>query len=229
MDRRTWIFVLFGSLTGGTATLLVGLSLDPYPVACGGFLTAFSGFCPGSSVELLWFELSQTEVIIWSVIFGMLTGALLGLVVDWLVRRWRPIRGTRWGIGTAVIGSVLAACTSLQPAPSSSPIQEPDPFARYFFSASEMVGVLEVSQSPPSICYSTQSSPARPISIIPSRFVSGPPPGAPTVSYTPRGNDFCARTVDPALAEALIFDPSGYLIRWRPEDGAPAVSSCLAE
>lgn len=103
-----------------------------------------------------------------------------------------------------------------------------DPFARYFFSASEIVGVLEVSQSPPSICYSTQSSPARPISIILSRPVSGPPPGAPAgVSYAPSGNDFCDRTVDPALAEALIVDPSAYLISWRPEDGHPAVSSSL--
>lgn len=225
MDRRTWTFALIGSILVATATVLIGLG--PNPQGCSG-LTWFGGasYCP-PRIEILWFELSEREVIVWSVIAGATSGALLGLLVGWLFRRRMSVRRNTLGIGAAAIVSLLAACTGLHPAPPSPSIQESDPFARYFFSASEMVGVLEVSQSPPSICYSTQSSPARPISIIPSRFVSGPPPGMPTVSYTPRGNDFCDTTVDPALADALILDPSGYLIRWRPEAGAPAVSSSL--
>ena len=184
-------------------------------------------YCP-PRIEVLWFELSDKEVIIWSVIVGGTVGALLGPIVDRLFRRLIPLPATRSWISAIVMVSVLAACTGPHQAPRSGPNRESDPFARYFFSASGMVGVLEVSQSPPSICYSTQSSPARPISIIPSRFVSGPPRGT-SVTYAPRGNDFCDKTVEPALAEALILDPAGYSIRWRPEGGAPAASSSLVK
>jgi hypothetical protein len=228
MDRRTWIFVLIGSILTGTATVLLGFGLNPQ--GCSG-LTWFGdiSFCP-PRIEVLWFELSETEVIVWSVIVGSTAGAFLGLLVGRLYRRRMPARGTRLGVGTAVIVVALAACTGAHPAPSSRPTPAPAPFARYFFAASKMVGVLEVSQSPPSICYSTQSSPARPISITPSRFASGPPPGVPVgTSYTPRRNDFCDRTVDPDLAAALIAQPSLYVIRWRPEAGASAVSSPLAQ
>jgi hypothetical protein len=227
MGRRTWIFVLIGSILAGTATVLFGLSLNPQ--GCGG-LTWFGDVasCP-PRIEVLWFELSQMEAIVWSVILGATAGAFLGLLVDRLYRRRMPVRGTRWGIGAAVIVAALVACTGAPPAPPSSPTRAPDPFARYLFSAPKMVGVLEVSQSPPSVCYSTQSSPARPISIILSRPVSGPPPGVPAgVSYTPRRNEFCDRAVEPDLAAALIAEPSLYVIRWRPEDGAPAISSPLA-
>jgi hypothetical protein len=227
MNHRPWIVVLVGSILVGTATLLIGLGL--HPVGCSG-PTGYvdASFCP-PRMEVLWFRLSETEVIIWSVIVGASVGALLGLLVDRLCLRQRSVHRTRWGIVTAVIVlSAIVTCTGAPIPPS--PSEEPAPFARYFFFASGAVGVLEVSQSPPSICYSTQSSPARPISIIPASFVSGPPPGAPAgVSYAPRGNDFCDRTVESALAAALIADPSGYFIRWRPEAGAPAVSSSLAE
>jgi hypothetical protein len=96
-------------------------------------------------------------------------------------------------------------------------------FARYFFSASGLGGVLEVGSSPPSICYSTQSYPARPISII-----SEPSSGVPAhveVSYAPRDNDFCDSTVRPALAAGLLADPSAYQVRWRPRHGGPTMLS----
>jgi hypothetical protein len=223
MHRRTWIPPLVGSILLGTATLLYGRGLNLQ--GCAG-MTWFGddSYCP-PRIEVMWFELSEREVLVWSVITGATAGALLGLLVGWLFRHGMPAREARSGIGSAaVLVGVIAACTAPQPAP---PIPQPDPFARYLFSASGMDGVLEVGRSPPSICYSTQSSPSRPISIVPSMSVSGPPPGPPTVSYTSRGNDFCDLAVDPALAEALILDPSRYLIRWRPEDGSPAFSSPL--
>jgi hypothetical protein len=95
--------------------------------------------------------------------------------------------------------------------------------ARYFFSAPGLRGVLEVGSSPPSICYSTQSYPARPISII-----SEPSSGVPAhveVSYAPRNNDFCDSTVRPALAAGLLADPSAYQVRWRPRHGGPTMLS----
>jgi hypothetical protein len=227
MNHRPWVVVLVGSILIGTATLLIGLGL--HPVGCSG-PTAYvdASFCP-PRIELLGFRLSETEVIIWSVTVGASVGALLGFLVDRLYWRQRRVRRTRWGIGTAVIVlSAIVACTGAPTPPS--PSEAPAPFARYFFSASRTVGVLEVSKSPPSICYSTQSSPARPISIIPVESLSGPSSGVRDgVSYTPRRNDFCDRSVDAALAAALISDPSGYLIRWRPRDNAPVVSSSLAE
>lgn len=76
---------------------------------------------------------------------------------------------------------------------------------------SEPVGVFEVSSSPLSICYSTQSFPDRPISIL-ARPSSGVLAQA-EVSYAPRNNDFCDRRVSPNLAAALIADPSGYQVR----------------
>lgn len=94
---------------------------------------------------------------------------------------------------------------------------------RYFFSASGIGGVLEVSSSPPSICYSTQSYPARPIEIVP-----GPSSTAiahAEVSYAPRNNDFCDRTVSLTLAADLLANPSGYQVRWHPLPGGPTAFS----
>jgi hypothetical protein len=134
-------------------------------------------------------------------------------------------RGTPWGIGAALTLSViLSACTgSHEAVPSSSPSRPSITFARYFFSASGIGGVLEVSSSPPSICYWTQSYPARPISIIPTPS-SGVLARA-EVSYVPRHSDFCDRTVRPALAGALLAEPSGYQVRWRPRPGGSTAFS----
>ena len=134
-------------------------------------------------------------------------------------------RRTIWGIGPALALSVmLSACTG-RPAvvPSSSASSPSITFARYFFSASGIRGVLEVSSSPPSICYSTQSFPARPISIIP-----GPSSGVfahAEVSYVPVNGDFCDRAVRPALAAALLAEPSGYQVSWRPRPAGPTAFS----
>ena len=126
--------------------------------------------------------------------------------------------------------ALVPACTGERAdLPSTSAPTGSITFARYFFSASGIRGVLEVDSSPPSICYSTQSSPARPIDIIPGPvFVSGPSPGVSAdaeVSYAPRDNDFCDRTVSPDLAAALIADPSAFHVRWRPIPGGPTASS----
>lgn len=133
--------------------------------------------------------------------------------------------GTRWGIASALFLSlVLSACTGPPAAvPSSSTPSPSTTFARYFFSASGIRGVLEVSSSPPSICYSTQSYPARPIDIIPgpSSFVFA----HAEVSYAPRNNDFCDRTVRPAVVAALLAHPSAYQVRWRPRSGGPTAFS----
>lgn len=119
-----------------------------------------------------------------------------------------------------VMLSMLSACTA-GPADidSDSSPGSPVTFARYFFSASGIAGVLEVSSSPASICYSTQSYPARPISFTRGSSGGGSE-GRVEVSYTPDNNGFCDKT-EPALAAALLSDPSGYQIRWRPRPGDP--------
>ncbi len=112
------------------------------------------------------------------------------------------------------------------PSPMGSTSSPSTTIARYFFSASGIGGVLEVSSSPASICYETQSYPARPISIVtgPSSQVL---PHA-EVSYAPDNNNFCDRTVKPTLAAALLADPSGYQVRWRPQPNGPTAFSSFA-
>jgi hypothetical protein len=219
VGRRTWTFVMTGVLLGATATLLIGLILDPG--GCSG-PTAYvdASFC-SPQFEILWFRLSETEVIVWSLIVGVSAGALLGLLIDWLYSGRMRAQRTRWGIGTSVILLVaLAACT---PTPTVTP------FARYYFDAPKARGVLEVTKSPPSLCYSTQSNPARPISIIgrDSLLAVPPYPGGtfpPAASFAPKENDFCG-TVTPELAAGLLGEPSEYLVRWRPLAGEPIAES----
>jgi hypothetical protein len=139
---------------------------------------------------------------------------------------------TRLGIGTALTVLWLSSCTGPPvEVPSSSSLVPPVTFARYFFSGSGIRGVLEVSQMPPSICYSTQSNPIRPISIIRwSDKMVGPSPGVESyaeVSYAPRTNDFCDRKARPALVAAMIANPSEHVVRWRPSDGSPIAVSPL--
>jgi hypothetical protein len=43
-------------------------------------------------------------------------------------------------------------------------------------------------------------------------------------SYAPHDNHFCDRTVRPALAQDLIDNPSGYLVRWTPRAGSDHVA-----
>lgn len=209
--RRTWISVLTGALLVATATLLVGLSLDPG--GCSG-PTAYvdTSFCP-SRFEFLWFRASDTEVVVWSLIVGVSVGALLGLLVDRSYSGRMPARRARWGVGMSTI--LLAALSACSPTPMQAS------FARYYFQAPEARGVLEVTASPPSICYSTQSSPARPISIVRSSLAESPT----AASFAPAVNDFCSM-VTPNLAAGLLAEPSVYSVRWRPLSGeAIAVSS----
>jgi hypothetical protein len=219
MDRRTLIFVLTGALLVATATLLSGLSLDPG--GCSG-PTAYvdASFCP-PQFEILWFRLSETEVVVWSLIVGGSAGVLLGLLAHRLSSGRMRARRARWRIGTSFILLIALAACSRTPTETS--------FARYSFEAREARGVLEVTKSPPSICYSTQSNPARPITIIvrDSLLVVGPYPGVtipPAASFAPRENDFCG-TVSPDLAAGLLAEPSGYLVRWHPLAGEPIAES----
>jgi hypothetical protein len=135
--------------------------------------------------------------------------------------------GTRWAIASALfVSTMLFACTGPPVAvPTSSTSSPSITFARYFFSASRIRGVLEVSSAPPSICYSTQSYPARPIAIVPK-----PSPdlvARAEVSYAPGNNDFCDKAVRASLAAALLTDPSGYQVRWHPRRGGPTAFSSL--
>jgi hypothetical protein len=221
MDGRRWILLLTVALIGATATLLVGLSLDPDLVPCGGLLTPYSGLCQGSRIEILWFRLSEAQVLVWSVVVGGLAGALLGLLADRLYSGRMRAQKARWRIGTSSILLIALAACSRTPTETS--------FARYSFEAPEARGVLEVTKSPPSLCYSTQSNPARPISIFDRDSLQelGPYPGvtiAPAASFDPRENDFCG-TVTPELAADLLAAPSGFLVRWRPLAGEPIAES----
>jgi hypothetical protein len=134
---------------------------------------------------------------------AMLAVSLLG------ARRYAgqmPAQRTRWGIGTSVI--LLAALAACSQTPTETS------FARYYFEAPEARGVLEVTELPPSVCYSTQSNPARPISIVRGSLAASPI----AASFVPRGNDFCD-TVTPNLAAELLADPSRYSVRWSPLAG----------
>ena len=138
-------------------------------------------------------------------------------------------------VAALLLPLALSACT----APPRNSVSEPassapqysysgfgsrNPFtvARYFFSASGVGGVLEVSTAPPSICYETQSAPIRPIKI---QVHSEGMIGRVEESYAPQGNRFCDRSVRSALAADMILDPSGYRVVWSPHPGGPVAFS----
>lgn len=104
--------------------MFYGLGLNPK--ACSGAAAYVDpSYCP-PRMEILWFELSEREVVVWSVIAGAAAGALLGLLVDWMFRRLVPLPATRRGISVVVMVSILAACTGPHQAPPQSPTPEPD-------------------------------------------------------------------------------------------------------
>lgn len=219
MERRSLIFVLAGAVLGAIATGLIGLGFDAG--GCSG-PTAYvdASFCP-PRIEIMWFRLSDVEVLVWSLLVGGSAGALLGLLADRLYSGGMRAQRARWRIGTSFILVIALAACSRTPTETS--------FARYAFEAPGARGVLEVTKSPPSLCYSTQSNPARPISIIDrdSLLAVPPYPGVtfpPAASFAPRENDFCG-TVTPELAADLLAEPSGYLVRWRPLAGEPIAES----
>jgi hypothetical protein len=113
----------------------------------------------------------------------------------------------------------LVSCTS-------SPKPEPSTtltFQRYFFDAPNDRGVLEVSTADPSICYSTQSYPSRPIVIVATNDGAA----HPVATYEPKGGEFCDRHVNPDIERRLIDHPESFLIRWSPQEGEPVVGSSL--
>lgn len=111
------------------------------------------------------------------------------------------------------------------PTPPSSPPSVAPGAARFFFTAPSDRGVFEVTTSPPSICYSTQSFPARPI-----RIQALPPQSISHVEgvYRPDGASFCDRSISAALANDIIADPSGYRIVWHPQVGDPLTFTPLS-
>ena len=81
-----------------------------------------------------------------------------------------------------------------------------------------------MSAAPPSICYSTQSFPARPIKIITN---SPRGPVAVVASYAPLRGTYCTWSVSPAFARDIIDRPSDYAISWQPVTGGSSEISPL--
>jgi hypothetical protein len=122
---------------------------------------------------------------------------------------------------TLVLLAPLASCTSsASPNPSDEPSVQ---YARYYFIAPSDTGVLEVWARPSTICYSTQSYPARPIDLIAKAN------GASNrvASYEPPRVQYCDRAVDDEVAAALISDSSSFVIRWSPQAGESVVMTPL--
>src|SRR5918994_4471393 len=113
----------------------------------------------------------------------------------------------------------VASCTSSSAHPHASTAG----YARYFFGEPHDTGVLEVAAKPPSVCYSTQSYPARPITLIDES--SGH--AVPAASYRPSRVDYCDRHVGEDVAARLIADPSSFVVRWSPQAGQPIVETRL--
>jgi hypothetical protein len=93
-------------------------------------------------------------------------------------------------------------------------------FRRYAFVQRQARGVLEVDSEPPSICYSTQSLPARPIALVNAD-------GDTLASYSPGRGTFCDRPTSAGLVAVLLEDPGTYRVRWSPLVGEPVVESSL--
>lgn len=123
---------------------------------------------------------------------------------------WHPALVSLLGVLT------LASCTSSPPSPTSK-----IGYARYYFVARHDSGVFEVTAKLPSICYSTQSYPARPIALIEESS------GRVLASYQPSRVQYCDRQVSTELALRLITDPSAFVVRWSPQTGLPVVETRL--
>lgn len=113
----------------------------------------------------------------------------------------------------------LASCTSApRPAPTGEAAAH---YARYYFAAPTDAGVLEVWTHPATICYSTQSYPARPIKLLVEERGSS----ERLASYEPTRGQFCDRKAKEELAAALIADPSSVAVRWSPQAGEVSVET----
>ena len=112
----------------------------------------------------------------------------------------------------------VVGCTSSAPEPRPSSVRH---FARYFFAEPSGVGVLEVDTARPSLCYSTQSFPARPIAIVEKEHERV------VVPYAPRRTQYCDRSVDVTLAQELLEHPGSLVVRWSPTPSDVVVDTPL--
>ena len=89
--KRTLFFVLVGALLlGGVALAFSPELIDGGWVACGegfgeGGEDTFG--CQGNRTTILGAQLSNREIVVWSVVLGALIGTALGLLGDRVTRR----------------------------------------------------------------------------------------------------------------------------------------------
>jgi len=117
-----------------------------------------------------------------------------------------------------MLALLIGGCTSSASEPRPTSARH---FARYFFEEASGVGVLEVDTARPSLCYSTQSFPARPIAIVEKEHERV------VVSYAPRRTQYCDRTVNVTLAQEFLAHPGSVVIRWSPIPGDVLVDTPL--
>ena len=123
-----------------------------------------------------------------------------------------------WGL---IFLAAIASCTSGPPSEVTG--REAAGYARYYFVAPTDTGVLEVWTEPATICYSTQSSPARPVDLLAT--INGTPQNV--ASYHPPTIEHCDRRVNQDVATALVADPFLFAIRWSPQPGEPLIETPL--
>lgn len=117
-----------------------------------------------------------------------------------------------------IVALLVVGCTSSAPKPGPTSARH---FARYFFVEPNDVGVLEVDTTRPSLCYSTQTFPARPIAIVDTAH------DQVVIAYAPQGTQYCDRIVDVTLAQQLVAHPGSLVIRWSPIPGDAVVDTPL--
>lgn len=117
-----------------------------------------------------------------------------------------------------MVALLVVGCTSSAPEPGPTSARH---FARYFFAEPSDAGVLEVDTARPSLCYSTQTFPARPIAIVEKEH------DRVLVAYVPRRAQYCDRSVDVTLARELVAYPYSLVIRWSPIPGDAVVDTPL--
>jgi hypothetical protein len=113
----------------------------------------------------------------------------------------------------------LSSCTSSPVDSDASTVR----YARYLFVTPYDTGVLEVTAKPPSVCYSTQSDPARPITLIDESNGHA----VPVASYRPPRGQYCDRQISQDVVARLIAHPSSFVVRWSPQTGQPIVETRL--
>jgi hypothetical protein len=124
-----------------------------------------------------------------------------------------------WCCAWIVLGIFAVGCTTAREG------SEPAPhYARYFFAEAHDAGVFEVSSTPPSICYSTQSYPARPITLV----LRDGAAWVPVATYEPQRGTYCDDAIASEVARSLLEDPSAFRVMWAPQAGDAIVRTHLA-